>query len=111
MTDKRRHSRTRVRGIQSALGQVTDLSQGGIGILKKGSLGVEIGEMLTLRITLDHHQATAQAQVVRVDPAGLFRHLIGLEFTSVSIADQATLRHMTEMARVAGNAPRCFRAA
>ena len=111
MSDRRQQPRFKALGLSTAFGEVVDISDSGIGVFRKGKVKVAIGDNVTVHLRHESIEVELAARVVRIDPAGLFRHEIGFEFID---PDEATLTQVWSLADSACSeftGPRCWVAA
>jgi len=111
MSERRRHPRFKALGLSSAFGQVTDISDTGMRVFRKGKLELEPGDEVELAVQSERAQTCVTAQVIRVDKLGLFRHEIGLEFISLDDAQQTSIRSMVHSVSNGYLSPQCWVAA
>lgn len=109
--DRRRSTRHAVQGVQSSLGKVTDVSADGLCVFVKGTVPVQVGESVTLGISGADDSVEVGAEVVRVQPCGLWRYEVGLVFRSASAADRRTLSEMVAASRELGVSPEAYQKA
>jgi len=93
--DQRIHPRRPVSSTSTPLGQVVDVSEGGVGIFVKGEPKVGEGDTIHLEVTQGDHQFVAECRVVRVEEVGLARSVVGLEFVEVDEVLKADLSLLT----------------
>jgi len=111
MSDRRQNTRFKALGLSTPFGEVTDVSDSGLGVFRKGKLECEIGDEVKLYLSHENTEVELTAQVVRIDKVGLFRHEIGFEFIG---ADEETLTRLwtlTDSACSEFTGPRCYIAA
>ncbi|MEM9418903.1 MAG: PilZ domain-containing protein [Planctomycetota bacterium] len=89
-SNRRRHRRQSFNNHDTPFGQVLDISESGACIFRKGDRPVEVGQFITLQVDSRPYPLLLQARVVRIQPVGLRRHEIGVEF--VNLSDQNRLR-------------------
>lgn len=111
MSDRRQHPRFTTLALTTPYGQVTNLSDTGICIFRKGKLSIAQGETLKIVIRHELAEATIEGEVVRVDPLGLFRHEIGIAFTAVDARELCDIRRLIALAHAESVSPTCFIAA
>ncbi|MEM9414491.1 MAG: PilZ domain-containing protein [Planctomycetota bacterium] len=111
MSDRRQHPRFTTLALTTPYGQVTNLSDTGLCIFRKGKLSIAQGEKLTFVIRHDQAEVTIEGEVVRIDPLGLFRHEIGIAFTTVDAKELCGIRRLIEVAHAESISPTCFLAA
>ncbi|MBB6430873.1 PilZ domain-containing protein [Algisphaera agarilytica] len=95
---QRRHRRQKLHNFDSPLGQVLDISVSGACIFRKGDRPVEVGQMITLQVDTRPEPLQLQARVIRIQPMGLRRHEIGVEFVDLAEADQKRLSQLMAQA-------------
>lgn len=111
MSDRRKQPRLKTLGLSTPFGEVIDISDSGLGVFRKGRVQVAVGDTVTLHLQNESIEAELTARVVRIEPAGLFRHEIGFEFIGV---DEETLTKVWSLADSACceyTCPRCWVAA
>jgi hypothetical protein len=81
--DRRKMPRVPTQGLTTPYGEVMNLSVGGLALFRKGSLGVHLGQRLTVRLEHEGSVIQLDGRVQRVRPMGLFRHEIGLRFVDL----------------------------
>lgn len=111
MTDRRQNPRFKTKGLSTPFGEVTDISDAGLGVFRKGKLDLLLGDTVTIKISHEGTDLELVARVARVDKVGLFRHEIGFVFVDV---DEETLTQLWAMASSACSeftGPRCWVAA
>jgi len=111
MADRRHKPRFSTYGLSTAFGQVTNLSDTGLCIFRKGRMDVCIGDEFEMNI--QHPQLTKpmRVKVARIERLGLFRHEIGLEFVAMDPLTLATLQAITQDTHDELIGPRCTIAA
>lgn len=110
-SDRRRSDRHAVEGVQSSLGTVTDASEHGLCVFVKGTVPVQVGNAVTLEISGADASVEVDAEVVRVQPCGLWRYELGLAFKATSEDDRQRLGRMVEASRVHGKSPKAYQKA
>ncbi|MEM7682745.1 MAG: PilZ domain-containing protein [Planctomycetota bacterium] len=108
MADRRQSPRVQVPGLRTELGEVMDLSLDGAAVYCKGRLRVVVGQTLPLRFWQDGVLVAIDAQVVRIEPVGLFRHEVALRFPAMSPGERGQLRSMLEAAQLAPVGAQCY---
>lgn len=111
MPDRRRQPRFSTLGLTSPYGQVTNLSDTGLCIFRKGKLNLTLGQSLRLKVCHADAEAELAAEVVRIEPLGLFRHEVGVSFSVVDAAALGEIRRLIEVAHAESVSPTCFIAA
>ena len=111
MTDRRAQTRFATRGLSTPFGEVTNISDTGLCIFRKGKMDLRVDQQLTLRISHEVAEATVKARVARIEKLGLFRHEVGLQFIEVDVATLAQIRRVTEAGCLEFSGPRCWVAA
>ena len=111
MANRRQQQRFKTFGMTSPFGQVTNLSNTGFCLFRKGKMDLAVGQ--TLRLTIEHAQiqATVDAEVARIERLGLFRHEVGLVFTSTDIQALEDIRRLVDLAQAECIGPVCHLAA
>ncbi|MEM1213367.1 MAG: PilZ domain-containing protein [Planctomycetota bacterium] len=110
-SDRRSSTRHAVQGVESSLGAVTDVSEQGLCVFVKGAVPVQVGESLTLEISGADESVQLNAEVVRIQPCGLWRYEVGLAYQSVFKEDRARLSRMVAASRVHGVSPKAYQKA
>lgn len=111
MSDRRSQPRFSTLGLSTPFGQVTNISDNGLGLFRKGKMDLQVGQTMNLRISHDQAEAEVTARVARIERLGLFRHEIGFEFIEVDVATLASIRRVTEAGCNEFVGPRCWVAA
>jgi hypothetical protein len=111
MSDRRQQPRFKTLGLSTPFGEVTDVSDAGLGVFRKGRLNVAIGDTVTMRLSHEDTEVELTARVARIDKVGLFRHEIGFEFIGVDEDTLTKLWTLTDSACSEFTGPRCWIAA
>jgi len=111
MGERRKHTRFKALGLSTPYGEVVDLSDSGIGVFRKGRVDLSVGDTVTLHLSHEQAEVRLEAEVVRIDPVGLFRHEIGFRFVDVDEAGLTELWRLTDSACSEFVGPRCWVAA
>ena len=111
MSDRRKQPRFKALGLSTPFGEVTDISDAGLGVFRKGKIDLSLGDTVTLAISHENAELEITARVARIDKVGLFRHEVGFVFVDV---DEDTLTRIWTLADSACSefaGPRCWVAA
>ncbi|MEM1355109.1 MAG: PilZ domain-containing protein [Planctomycetota bacterium] len=111
MSDRRSQPRFATRGLATSFGEVTNISDTGLCVFRKGKMDLDLDQQLILRISHELAEARVKARVARIERLGLFRHEIGLQFIEVDVATLAQIRRVTEAGCQEFSGPRCWVAA
>ena len=111
MADRRKQPRFQTLGLSSPFGQVTDISDTGLRIFRKGKMDLAVGQSLRLDLRHPAAELTLEAEVMRIERLGLFRHEVGLRFTSVDSAALEAIRRVVAASQAEMPGPACFLAA
>lgn len=101
--DRRKFGRLRTEGTDSSMGQVVDISAGGMRVVRKGALPVHEGERFRVDLQVDQEVMEIAVEVRRVRKMGRRRFEFGLQF--IDLADD-TRRRLAKLARMAASSPR-----
>ncbi len=96
--DRRRRPRQKMMGLPTPYGTVADLSETGACLFRKGDCRLKLGQLTTLQIREAGIDLDLAARVVRMQPMGLRRQEIGLEFVDPSERQRVKLRRLMEAA-------------
>lgn len=97
-TNARRHARVRIRMIRSNLGELRDLSMGGVKLVCRGLFSPGQGAPVRLAIDGMDGEVEVDAVVKWGRRTGMFSHEIGLEFRDVSPGVKAALNLLARSA-------------
>lgn len=111
MTERRKSTRYKVKGLSTPFGEVIDVSDTGLGVFRKGRVICAIGDTVTIYLSHESKEIELAAKVVRIDNVGLFRHDIGFQFVDIDEGTRDELRAMTQQACNEFTGPRCYIAA
>jgi hypothetical protein len=111
MSDRRNQPRFPTRGVSTRFGEITNISDTGLCVFRKGKMDLEVGQELKLKVSHEAAEVTVRAKVARIEKLGLFRHEIGLQFLEVDVATLAAIRRVTEAGCNEFLSPRCWVAA
>jgi hypothetical protein len=103
--DRRRFGRLRTEGTQSSLGQVVDISGGGMRVLRKGAMPVREGERFRVDLQVDQEVLEIDVEVRRVRKMGRRKYEFGLQFLNLGEAERFRL---VRLARMAATSPRAL---
>ena len=103
--DRRRAGRLRTEGTESSLGHVVDMSAGGMRVVRKGGLPVEVGERFRVDLQVDQEILAIDVEVRRVRKMGRRKFEFGLQF--IHLDDQMKQR-LGRLARMAATSPRAM---
>ncbi|XAL99191.1 PilZ domain-containing protein [Phycisphaeraceae bacterium D3-23] len=111
MQDRRQKPRFSTLGLTTPFGQVTNISDAGLCIFRKGKLELAVGQTVNLVVQHEQAEASLKGIVIRIEPLGLFRHEIGVEFTAVDVNELGGIRRLIELAHAESVSPSCYLAA
>ena len=111
MADRRTQQRTPTFGLTTPFGQVTDISDTGLRLFRKGKMDLSLGQTVRLDVRHGDTEVTLDAEVVRIERLGLFRHEVGLSFTAVDTAALTGIRRVVEVSQAEAPGPACYLAA
>lgn len=111
MAERRQNTRFKALGLTTPFGDVLDISDSGIGLFRKGRMQLSLGDTVTLELRHEGVEISLTAKVVRIDPAGLFRHEIGFEFVEIEEETRIKIRSLAHSACSEFASPRCWVAA
>lgn len=111
MADRRKQPRIQTRGMNTPFGQVTNISDTGLCLFRKGKMDLSLGQ--TLRLAIEHgpERVTLEAEVVRIDRLGLFRHEIGLAIGAGDLEALGGIRRLIASSQAECIGPACHLAA
>ncbi|QDU33648.1 PilZ domain protein [Poriferisphaera corsica] len=104
----------RVAGIgdlNCCLGEVVDLSAGGMQVIRKGKQPIQQGDFVNGMLEHDEGQIDIRARVVWVRKLGFFRWAFGLEFIEMNEKDLDNLVQLVECGHHECVGPRLWAAA
>ena len=90
--DRRRHARSATRGMKTPFGVITDLSEYGARVYRKGSLKVAVGQEVVLKVREATIRLDLPARVSRCTHCGFWRTEVGLEFLDTTAEQRQSLR-------------------
>ncbi|MFI4859922.1 MAG: PilZ domain-containing protein [Phycisphaerales bacterium JB063] len=111
MSEQRKNKRYSTFGLTTPYGQITNISDTGLCIFRKGKQELGFGEMLRLVVQHEQAEVVLEGVVIRVQEIGMFRHEIGIEFTEVDAEKLAEIRLLIELGQAESVSPSCFLAA
>lgn len=111
MPERRQQQRFLTRGMTSPFGQVTNISDTGMCLFRKGKMDLSIGQSMRLTIQHGREEVTLTAEVVRIERLGLFRHEIGLAFGAADLEALGGIRRLIESSQAECIGPSCHLAA
>lgn len=88
-----------------------DISDSGLGVFRKGRMPLSLGEEVSVHLSHEGIEVELTARVARIDPVGLFRHEIGLEFVDANEDKLTKIWAMADSACNEFSSPRCWIAA
>jgi c-di-GMP-binding flagellar brake protein YcgR len=103
--DRRKFGRLRTEGTQSSMGQVVDISGGGMRVIRKGAIPVKEGERFRIDLQVDKEVLELDVQVRRITKLGRRKFEFGLEFINLSDENRG---HLIRLARMAATSPRAL---
>lgn len=80
----REHERVHAQGISCHLGQVLDISAGGMRIRTEGTPGVTRGDMCNFGVRSNRHQVSVQGQILWTRRSGWKNYEVGVRFLDAS---------------------------
>lgn len=92
--NRRRSGRLRCEAVRCSMGEVIDISAGGMRVFRRNRPGAHAGDTVTVTLDAMGHQIKAPVRICRVDCQGLFKVEIGLEFTQLTPELRATLNEI-----------------
>ncbi|MEM1445704.1 MAG: PilZ domain-containing protein [Planctomycetota bacterium] len=112
MFERRRHRRVSPKGFSTPLGEVTDVSESGLGVYcKSNPTKVGVGQTLMLTVAFDGQTQNVSATVQRIDPIGPRAVEVGLTLNEVSGELKAWLRQLAATDEFVTTGPRVYMAA
>ena len=103
--ERRRYGRLKTEGTESSMGQVLDISAGGMRVVRKGALPVHEGEKFRVDLQVDKEIIELDVHVRRVRKLGRRKFEFGLEFINLGDEDRMKL---IRLARSASNGARAM---
>lgn len=111
MSERRKHPRLKAFGLSTPFGEVTDISDAGLGVFRKGKINLALGDTVTLTLSHEGVEIELTARVARIDKVGLFRHEVGFAFVNVDEETLTKVWTLTDSACSEFTGPRCWVAA
>ncbi len=111
MSDRRKHTRFRALGLSTPFGEVTDISDAGLGVFRKGKVNLALGDTVTITLSHEGVEIELTARVARIDKVGLFRHEVGFVFVDVNEETLTKVWSLADSACSEFSGPRCWIAA
>ncbi|QQE11718.1 PilZ domain-containing protein [Planctomycetota bacterium] len=97
--------------LDCCLGEVVDLSAGGIQVIRKGRQALEQGDFIDGRLQQNGNEIDIRARVVWVKKLGIFRYAIGMEFIEMNEDELDQVVHLVECGHDECVGPRLWSAA
>ena len=101
--ERRKFGRLRTEGTDSSMGQVVDISAGGMRVVRKGALPVQEGERFRVDLQVDKEIMEIAVEVRRIRKTGRRQFEFGLQFVNLA---EDTRRRLVKLARMAATSPR-----
>ncbi|MEM8782617.1 MAG: PilZ domain-containing protein [Planctomycetota bacterium] len=112
MFERRRHRRVKPTRFSTPLGEVTDVSESGLGVYCKARpANVAVGQTLMLNVAFDGLTQNVAATVQRIDPLGPRAVEVGLSLNDVTGELKVWLRRLAAGDDCATTGPRVYLAA
>ncbi len=111
MAERRKQPRLQTRGMNTPFGQVTNISETGLCLFRKGKMDLTVGQTLRLAVEHGHERVLLNAEVVRIDRLGLFRHEVGLAIGAEDFEALAGIRRLIASSQAECIGPACHLAA
>ncbi|MEM7577489.1 MAG: PilZ domain-containing protein [Planctomycetota bacterium] len=112
MFERRRHRRVKPQGLSTPFGEVTDVSESGLGVYcKTKPSNVGVGQTRMITVAFDGQTQNLSATVQRIDALGPRAVELGFTLNDVSGELKAWLRSMGTMDDCVTTGPRVYLAA
>jgi hypothetical protein len=108
---RRRHERLKTHDVQSLLGEVIDLSPGGMQVHYIGRPALKLNDAFDVVLWHREHEIMASVHVAWTQHLGYNRQLVGLEFVGNGPDSQQLQVLAAEACSEAFTGPECWRAA
>ncbi|MFW6059373.1 MAG: PilZ domain-containing protein [Phycisphaeraceae bacterium] len=96
--ERRRYGRLRTEDVTCSIGEVVDLSPGGMKVRRKGWRCVRVGDRFTLTLRYGGFALPLDVRVVRLERHGFRRHCFGLAFEEVNPDIRSKITHLARIA-------------
>lgn len=96
--ERRKFGRLKTDGTDSSMGQVLDISAGGMRVVRKGALPVHEGEKFRVDLQVDKEVIELDVLVCRVRKLGRRKFEFGLEFINLADEDRSRLIRLARTA-------------